>query len=131
MRSYDETEIPICERLYEEGSAEAPTAVFSRDDEVLDGDGCGQDTQALSGLAFYRGGSYPARYRGALFFSDYVRRCIWTMLPGEDGRPDPELIELFRTGVASPVDVVAGPGGDLFYVDFAGGTLHRIVYDGR
>jgi len=128
LRSYDEADLPICERLYEQETADAPAAVFDRDEEVLEGDGCGRGTQALSGLAFYPGGSYPARYRGALFLSDYVRRCIWAMLPGEDGRPDPERIELFRRDVVSPVDLAIGPGGDLFYVDFAGGTVRRLSY---
>ncbi len=130
LRSYDEAEIPICERLYEDGTVQAPAAVFDRDEDLVEGDGCGHGTQALSGLAFYRGGSYPERYRGALFFSDYVRRCLWAMLPGEDGRPDPERIELFRRGVASPVDLAAGPGGDLYYVDFAAGAVHRLSYTG-
>jgi len=131
LRSYDEAEIPICEGLYEGGSVQAPAAVFDRDEDVVEGDGCGRGTQALSGLAFYPGGSYPERYRGALFFSDYVRRCLWAMLPGEDGRPDPERIELVRRDLAAPVDLAAGPGGDLFYLDFTGGTLRRILYDGR
>jgi glucose/arabinose dehydrogenase len=108
--------------------AAGPEAVFERDETVVGGDPCGRNAQALSGLAFYRGGSYPRRYRGALFFSDFVRRCIWAMLPDEQGRPDPHRIELFRTGVASPVALITGPGGDLFYLDFRGGALHRIHY---
>ena len=128
LRSYDEAEVPLCERLYDEGGATAPAAVFERDSTVVAGDPCGHGRQALSGLAFYAAGAYPARYRGALFFSDFVRRCIWAVLPGEDGRPDPDRTELFRTGVASPVFLTAGPGGDLFYLDFAGGTVHRLSY---
>lgn len=131
LRSYDEADVPICERLYEEESVQAPAAVFPRDEDVVEGDGCGRGTQALSGLALYPGGSYPARYRGALFVSDYVRRCIWVLLPDEEGRPDPERLELWRRGVASPVDLVVGPEGYLYYLDFAAGTLRRIVYDGR
>ena len=96
----------------------------------MDGDACGVGTQALSGLAFYRGDSYPERYRGALFVADFVRRCIWAIPAGAEGRPEPERIELFRSRVAGPVRLLAGPGGDLFYLDFAGGSLHRIRFTG-
>jgi glucose/arabinose dehydrogenase len=130
LRSYDESDLPICERLYDDETAEAPAVVLPRAEEVIGGDGCGEGTQALSGLAFYRGGAYPARYRGALFFSDYVRRCIWVLLPGEDGEPDADRVELFRSGLSAPVDLAVGPGGDLFYLDFAAGALHRLSYTG-
>lgn len=129
LRSYDEAGVPICERLYAAENVIAPARVLPRDEEVLSGDGCGQGTQAISGLAFYRGGSYPARYRGALFFADFLRRCIWVALPDADGRADPPL-ELFRRDIANPVKLVTGPGGDLYYLDFVGGTLHRLRYVG-
>ena len=131
LRSYDEVNVPICERLYDEGSASSPAVAFARAEPMVDGDGCGEGTQALSGLAFYRGGSYPDRYRGALFVADFVRRCIWAIPAGADGRPEPKRIELFRRGVASPVRLLIGPAGDLFYLDFAGGSLHRIHYTGE
>jgi glucose/arabinose dehydrogenase len=129
LRSYDEADMPVCERLYREGSAVPPELVLERDEPVLDGDPCGRNRQALSGLAFYRGRSYPAHYRNALFFADYARRCIWAMLPDERGRPDPSRVELFRTGVTNPVELAVGPAGDLFYLDFQGGALHRIAFD--
>jgi glucose/arabinose dehydrogenase len=131
LRSYDEANVPICERLYQSGSATPPEAELARDEPMVEGDGCGRGTQALSGLAFYRGGSYPEHHRGALFVADFVRRCIWAIPAGEDGRPEPGRIELFRRGVASPVRLLTGPGGDLFYLDFFGGSLHRIRYTGE
>jgi glucose/arabinose dehydrogenase len=131
LRSFDEANVPICERLYQARSTTPPVAELARDEPIVDGDGCGRGTQALSGLAFYRGGSYPEGYRGALFFADFVRRCIWTIPAGEDGRPEPGRIELFRSGVASPVRLLTGPGGNLFYLDFFGGSLHRIRYTGE
>ena len=102
LRSYDEADVPLCERLYAAGTVARPEAVFDRDEPFLDGDPCGSGTQALSGLAFYQGGSYPARFRGALFLADYARRCIWAMLPGADGRPDPARLELFRNRSGQP-----------------------------
>ena len=128
LRSYEEARLPICERLYEDGSATPPEAAFARDEPVVDGDGCGAGTQALTGLAFYRGDSYPERYRGALFLADFVRGCLWAIPAGADGAPDPERIELFRRGLASPVRLLTGPRGDLFYLDFADGSLHRIRF---
>ena len=131
LRSYEEANVPICERLYEAGSTTLPEVELARDEPIVDGDGCGRGTQALSGLAFYRGGSYPEHHRGALFVADFVRRCIWTIPAGADGRPEPGRIELFRSGVANPVRLLTGPGGDLFYLDFFGGSLHRIRYTGE
>ena len=130
LKSYERAHVPICERLYAGKGAAAPERVLPRDEEVLARDGCGKGTQAISGLAFYRGGSYPARYRGALFFADFVRRCIWVAPADEDGRPDLDRLELFRRGIANPVKLVTGPDGDLFYLDFVGGALHRLRYVG-
>ena len=50
------------------------------------------------------------------------------MLPGADGLPDPARIRTFAAGAANPVDLQIGPGGDLFYADFDGGTIRRISY---
>jgi PKD repeat protein len=40
------------------------------------------------------------------------------------------LVGIDSTGGAAgnPVDLKTGPGGDLFYVDMEGGTVHRITY---
>ena len=42
--------------------------------------------------------------------------------------PSPSTIETFAAGAANPVDLAFGPGGDLFYPDFDGGTIRRITY---
>jgi hypothetical protein len=36
----------------------------------------------------------------------------------------------FAAGAAAPVDLQIGPGGDLFYADFEGGTIRRITFAG-
>src|SRR5439155_26116704 len=102
-------------------------------DPVVSGDSCPTGGSAVTGVAFYptSGGEYPDRYRGALFFADYARHCMWAMLPGADGLPDPSRVVPFLTGVAantSPVDLTIGPGGDLYYVDAGGGAIHHIRY---
>jgi PKD repeat protein len=71
---------------------------------------------------------YPAEYDDALFFADYSRDCIWVMQKGADGKPAPGQIRTFVAGAANPVNLENGPGGDLFYVDFDGGTVRRITY---
>ena len=86
---------------------------------------------SISGLSFYTGTSYPAQFQGSLFFSDYSRQCIWVMMRGGNGLPDPTNVQPFINGAAGPVQLRTGPNGDLFYVDFNGGRLHRIVYTAR
>jgi len=81
-------------------------------------------------MTFYQGGPYPAAYDGALFFADHARNCIWAMHRGTNGLPDPAQIETFVAGAANPVDLETGSNGDLFYVDYDGGTIHRVVYGG-
>jgi hypothetical protein len=50
------------------------------------------------------------------------------MFKGADGLPDPATVTAFRSGAANPVSLAIGPGRDLFYVDFNGGTVRRITY---
>ena len=85
---------------------------------------------AIAGIAFqfYGGGPYPAAYDGALFFADYTRDCIWALKRSGGTLPSPSNIETFVAGASTPVDLQRGPGGDLFYVDIAGGTVRRISY---
>jgi hypothetical protein len=50
------------------------------------------------------------------------------MFRGPDGDPDPSTITNFEEGAGFPVDLKQGPRGDLFYVDFYDGQVHRITY---
>ena len=92
---------------------------------------------AIGGISFYDGENFPAKYKGALFFADAVRGCIWVMYPGDDGHPDPATAERFmREGKIYPgVDIEEGADGDLYYADLFGdeeggnGAIHRISYD--
>src|SRR2546427_5894461 len=52
------------------------------------------------------------------------------MLAGSNGLPDPNNIVTFGAPAAAPVELQIGPGGDLFYVDFNGGTIRRITFAG-
>ncbi|MGH7766101.1 MAG: PQQ-dependent sugar dehydrogenase, partial [Candidatus Binatia bacterium] len=124
---YDGANLGICESLYQRpGAVTAPA--FSYRVQQFPSENCASGTASVSGLAFYGGSSYPAQYDGALFFSDYSRKCIWVMFnpPGSGGTM---RVETFLAQAAAPVDLKIGPNGDLFYVDFDGSTLRRIVFD--
>jgi glucose/arabinose dehydrogenase len=130
-------ELPICEKIYEEPQvASAPLFYYSHRQAVMPGDECSFAAgSAISGLSFYEGEEFPAKYKGALLFSDSVRGCIYAMLPGEDSRPDPSRIESFLTGGSQypGIDIQEGPDGSLYYVSlfgegFSKGAVHRITF---
>lgn len=93
-------------------------------------DDCSPFASSISGIAFYTGASYPNSFQSALFFADFTRSCIWVMFPGPDGHPDAATLKVFErtsdTPASGPVQLMAGPDGDLFWVDLMGGALHRI-----
>jgi glucose/arabinose dehydrogenase len=122
----DDFDLDICENLYAEGTATAaPYWAYDHELPVVTDEDCRENAQgdpvntSLSGLEFYpqAGGSFPAAYRGALFFSDRWRDCIWAMLPGGDGLPGASRVVPFAQRAESPLDLEVGPGGDLYYVD--------------
>ena len=126
---YDAANLPICEGIYSSPGTVTPAYFQYRENfAVVAGEICTNSDQSLSGLAFYQGGSYPAGFDGALFFGDYTRRCIWMMPAGADGRPVVSARSVFVANASFPVDLKIGPGGDLFYLDIATGTIHRIQY---
>jgi glucose/arabinose dehydrogenase len=128
---YDSANLSICENLYAAGAAaaQAPLFAWNHGSQVVPGEGCPTGSSSAAGIAFApANGSYPSEYRGALFFADYSRDCIWAMLPGSNGVPDPAQIRTFAAGAANPVQLQIGPGGDLFYTDFDGGTIRRVSF---
>jgi glucose/arabinose dehydrogenase len=128
---YDATNLNICENLYAQaGGAFSPYFTYNHANQVVAGESCPVGSSSISGLAFYTAGAYPSTYPGALFFSDYSRNCIWAMLKGTNGLPDPQNIVTFDAGASSPVDIQIGPNGDLFYADFDGGNIRRIQFAG-
>jgi glucose/arabinose dehydrogenase/PKD repeat protein len=126
---YDGLNLNICENLYGQANAvSTPHFTYNHTAKVVAGESCTTGSSSISGLAFYKGGPYPDEYDDALFFADHARRCIWVMEKGTNGLPNPGLLKTFVANAENPVDLQIGPNGDLFYVDFNGGTIRRIQY---
>ncbi|HET6918785.1 MAG TPA: PQQ-dependent sugar dehydrogenase, partial [Jiangellaceae bacterium] len=130
---YDGPDLDICENLYgaTPSAVTAPYHAYHHNSRVVPNETCPTGSSSVAGLEFEFSAaqnSYPAEYDDALFFADYSRDCIWAMLKGADGNPAPGQIRTFVAGAANPVNLETGPGGDLFYVDFDGGTIRRIQF---
>ncbi|MET0133717.1 MAG: PQQ-dependent sugar dehydrogenase [Kibdelosporangium sp.] len=124
---YDGANLTSCENLYGTGQ-NAPHFAYDHASNVVANDGCPTGSSAIGGLAFEHGSNYPAQYQGALFFADSTRGCIWVMRRNAGGTPDPTMVSPFVTGANVPVQVLSGPGGDIFYVTLNGGQLRRVSY---
>ncbi len=123
--------LDMCTALYADqvDPETPPYFTYNHYQNIVPGEGCSVGSSSITGLAFADTQQYPAEYQGALFFGDHSRNCIWVMLPGSNGDPDPANIQPFVQDPNShPVDLEVGPNGDLFYVDMEDGTIHEIVY---
>lgn len=127
---YDAADLKLCEDLYAAGTGvvKAPYFAYHHTAKVVSGETCGTGSSSIAGMAFYPGGGYPAEYDGALFFADYSRKCMWAMRPGTGGLPDPANIITFASGYGITA-LEAGPGGDIFAVDYNNGRIIRYVYN--
>ena len=97
-----------CQQLYAEGedAVQAPAYAYQH---FLVG-------AAAAAGAFCQSPSWPAQYRGALFFSDYSRNWIKVATFDANGRA---TVSDFAEAVADrggPVQVTFGPDGSLYYV---------------
>jgi glucose/arabinose dehydrogenase len=128
--------LDVCEALYDQpDSTTPPLFYYSHGQSVVPGDECSLEFgSALSGVEFYEGEEFPEEYKGAFFFADSVRGCVWAMFPGSDGRPDPNTTQRFlrEDQIYPAVDIEEGPDGLLYYADLIGsdgGSIHRISYE--
>jgi glucose/arabinose dehydrogenase/PKD repeat protein len=124
---YDTPNLNLCENLYgaPAGTVTGPYYTYSHSGLVVPGESCPSGGSSTAGVAFYpsAGGSFPADYRGALFFADYTRDCIWVMKTGGGSLPAPGNRATFAAQASNPVDLEVHPTtGDLWYADFQGGT---------
>jgi PKD repeat protein/glucose/arabinose dehydrogenase len=131
---FDAANLSICENLYADPQADTKSYFsYAHASQVVPGESCATGSSSISGLSFAFSGAsspYPATYDDALFFADYSRNCIWVMKKGGNGLPAPGLIDTFVASAAAPVELERGPNGEIYYVDFTGGTIRRIHYVG-
>ena len=130
---YDGANLNICENLYSAGPSAvvSPYFAYHHTARVVPNETCPTGSSSTAGVQFAFASDqspYPAEYDDALFFADYSRDCIWVMPKGADSNPAPGLVRTFVAGAANPVSLQIGPTGELFYVDFDGGTVRRISY---
>jgi PKD repeat protein len=136
----DDQDLNICEDLYAAGAATAaPYWGYDHELPVVPGEDCEQNPGSgepignqIGGVNFYPStGSFPAAYRNALFFADRLRNCMWAMLPGPDGLPDPGRVIPFGQQLPRAMDIEVAPNGDLLYVDQAAEAVQRIEWAGN
>ena len=82
---------------------------------------------AAAGITAYRDDRFPGYYND-LFLA------LWSAFEGAQNviRVGAERSEMsvFATGFAQPIDVTAGPDGDLYVTDYATGIIFRIRHTG-
>jgi glucose/arabinose dehydrogenase/PKD repeat protein len=134
---YDGLNLNICENLYGQmpSPVTSPHYAYNHSAQVVAGETCPTGGSSTAGVAFYpsAGGSFPADYRGALFFADYTRDCIWVMrAPSPTALPDPASRATFAAQATNPVDLEVHPTtGELWYADFQGaGAVRKIRFAG-
>ncbi len=128
----------ICENLYKAVNATvAPYWGYDHELPVVPTEKCTKDAlgspagSLLSGAAFYpKAGNYPALYKGALFFSDRLRDCIYALLPGADGLPQRGKVVQFASAANRANDLEFLPNGDMLYVDQRDNVVQRVAYGG-
>jgi glucose/arabinose dehydrogenase len=126
----------MCKALYSDSAAPAtgPYDAYNHSSTLGSGDTCGTagGSSAISAIGFTAANlNYPAAYKGALFFGDHSRSCIWVELAGSNGLPSRATLKTFvdDSDKPAPVDIEADPvSGDLFYVNLDAGAIHRISY---
>lgn len=89
------------------------------------GHGSGDDKGcAITGGAFFNPSStnYPAQYAGSYFYFDYCNRWINFLNTSNVRQP-------FATNIpGSPVCMVTGPDGNLYFLSRGSSALYRIIY---
>jgi PKD repeat protein len=122
---YDAADAAICESLYSAGAGaiNPPSYAYGHGQQV--GGACATGSSSISALAFSTSTAYPASHRGGLFFGDYSRSCIWyaPVTGSTVGTPTG-----FEAGGVYPVEMQAGPSGDIYVVDIGLGQIRRIAY---
>ncbi|HEX5125046.1 MAG TPA: PQQ-dependent sugar dehydrogenase [Rhodanobacteraceae bacterium] len=127
---YSSADLPICVSLYENNNTGGRTAWTPPWYTYVH-----TASSDITGLVFYKGTSYPAAYQNSLFTADNSRSILFNIPYVDndgDGIPDPpadSTATAFYGGVnATGVQLVSGPGDDVFYPNINLGRISRISY---
>ena len=128
MGCYDSLNLDLCESLYTQGSAAVarrttPTTTPLRSWPTRR---ARPGSSSISGLASTPATRSRRSYRTRSSSRDYSRNCIWVMLPGANGLPDPAKRADLRLRRAGPVDLRSGPAARSTTPTW-GGTIRRIA----
>jgi len=110
--------LATCTALYAQGINAVQASVYGYDHS----DG-GASVQAG---AFYSGTVYPAQYVGALFISDYSRDFINYLTFDVNGNATVNNFGNDMSPGGGPVQVIAGPDTNLYYVVYNGTTASEV-----
>jgi hypothetical protein len=108
---------PVCLALYASGSARMPTATYRH---------AGSSAAVVGGM-FYTGDSYPAAYRDAFFYGDYVRSELWVLRTDTAGALTREPQHPGSWPSSTPVAFQAGPQDDVTFANMSAGTVDRLM----
>ena len=76
--------------------------------------------RAITGGAFYRGGTFPTQYQGAYFFGDYLGGFIKWL-------DSANVVHDWRAA-QSPVAIRIGSDGALYYASIGNGIVYRVQF---
>jgi glucose/arabinose dehydrogenase len=104
----------FCGALYSAGLGAVTAPLFSYKHPV---DANGKDLGAsVTGVAFYSGSTYPAKYRGSLFIADYAQRSIRYLTFDQNGFPTVNAFANETSASAGPVQLTIGPDTNLYAI---------------
>ncbi|MET0232610.1 MAG: PQQ-dependent sugar dehydrogenase [Rhodanobacteraceae bacterium] len=129
-QGYAGSNLPICQTLYSNGDTGGRTPWTPPWYAYVH-----TASSDITGLAFYTGTSYPEAYRNSLFTADNSRSAIFNFPfvdANGDGVPDAppdSSVSPFYGGFEAPaVQLMTGPGGDIFYPNINLGRISRLSY---
>ena len=98
---------PICEGFCSDSRFQNPLHAYDR-----------SVGRAITGGTFYRGNQFPSQYQGVYFFADYLGNFIKQLNTANQ-------VSDFRSA-KSPVDLVVGLDGALYYASLFDGKIYKI-----
>ena len=106
--------IDFCNAMYAKGPGAVTAPLFTYRHPY---DSTGKDLgSSVTGAAFYSGTSYPAKYRGALFFADYARLFIKYLTFDTNGTPTVHEFAKETGSNLGAVQLISGPDSNIYAV---------------